>query len=57
MLAEDVGRRAHLEVVNEVIIRHEVRVPVLDDVAGVAAEEERLWRDGRCRPVCKRASA
>ena len=44
VLAEDVGRRAHLEVVDEVIIGHEVRVPVFDDVAGVAAEEERLGR-------------
>src|SRR6185369_750158 len=44
MLAEDVGRRAHLEVVYKVIIRDEVRVPVLDDVARVATEEEWLRR-------------
>src|SRR5215208_10113 len=44
MLAEDVGRRAHLEVVDEVIVGNQVGVPVLDNVAGVATEEEWLRR-------------
>ena len=57
MLAQDVCWRAHLKVVDEVIIRDEVRVPVLDDVARVATEEERLRRTTRCRWVCTRALA
>ncbi len=44
MLAEDVGRRAHLEVVELVDVRHQVGERVLDALAGVGAEEERLRR-------------
>src|SRR6185503_5201540 len=44
MLTDDVGRRAHLKIVDEVIIRDEVRMPVLDNVAGISAEEQRLGR-------------
>ena len=42
MLSEDVGGRAHLVVVNQVIVRHQVRMPVLNHVARVAAEEKRF---------------
>src|SRR6185503_16926431 len=44
VLAQDVGWRAHLEIIDEVIVRHEVRVPILDDVSTVPAEEERFRR-------------
>src|SRR5215510_4927355 len=55
MLANDVGRRPHLKIVDEVIVRHEVRMPVLDDVAGVSAEEEWLRRaSGATGSVLKR---
>src|SRR6185369_2987724 len=57
VLAQDVSGRANLKVVDEVIIRDEVRVPVLDDVARVAAEEERLRRAtaaAGCVSKCRR---
>ena len=44
MLADDVGRRADLEIVELVIAGQEVGKPVLDDVAAVGAEEQRLGR-------------
>ena len=47
MLAEDVSRRAHLEVVDVVVVGNQIRVPVLDNVAGIAAEEQRFgWTSG-----------
>src|SRR5688572_5084396 len=47
MLADDVGWRAHLKIVDEVVIRDEVGVPVLDDVAGISTEEQRFGRAAR----------
>ncbi len=44
VLPEDVGRRADLEVVELEVRRHQVGVPVLDDVVVGGAEEERLGR-------------
>ena len=44
MLAQDVGRCPHLKVVDEVVVRHEIVMPILDDVARVSEEEQRLGR-------------
>src|ERR1041385_5657818 len=50
VLADDVCRRAHLKIVDRVVVRYQIGVPILDDVATVAAEEKRLrWtRASRC---------
>jgi hypothetical protein len=50
VLAHDVGRRAHLEVVELVVARDEVGVVEGDAVARVGAEEEGL---GRARAVAR----
>src|SRR5262249_44441494 len=42
VLAEDVGRSSHLKIIDKVIVRYQIGVPVLDDVARVAAEEQRF---------------
>ena len=42
MLAQDVGRCAHLEIVHQVIVWDQIGMPVFDDVARVAAEEQWL---------------
>ena len=40
VLPDDVGRRAHLKVVQLVIAGHQIGVPELDDVVAVGPEEE-----------------
>src|SRR6185503_5564615 len=49
VLAENVCWCANLKIVDGVVVRHQVGVPILDDVATITAEEERLrWtRSGR----------
>ena len=44
MLADDVGRRAHLKVILLVNARHQIGVVERDAIVGVGAEEERLRR-------------
>src|SRR5262245_21065798 len=46
VLAKYVSRSSDLEIVQLVLVGHEVRVVVGDAVVGVGAEEERLWRTG-----------
>src|SRR5258706_3190542 len=40
VLTENVSSFAHLEIINHVIVGHQIRVPVFDDVSRVTAEEE-----------------
>ena len=40
VLADDVCGRAHLKIVDRVVVRHEIGMPILDDVATVTTEEE-----------------
>src|SRR5262245_60526036 len=47
MLAENVCRRAHLEVIDQVVVGYQVGMPILDDVSRVATEEKRLRRTPR----------
>ena len=42
VLADDVCWCANLKIIDVVLIRHEIGMPILDDVAGFAAEKERL---------------
>ena len=44
VLAQNIGRCAHLEIVHLVVIRHQVGVPVFDRVVGIRSEEEGLRR-------------
>src|SRR4026207_1685815 len=51
MLADDIGRRAHLEVILHVNTRHQIGVVERDAIVGVGAEEKwfRWFRSGRGR--------
>src|SRR5260370_16934910 len=42
VLAKNICGSTHLKCVELVIVGHQIRVPVFDDVPGVPAEEERL---------------
>ena len=45
---KDVGRRTHLKIVDEIVVRYQIGVPVLDNVAGIATEEQRFRRTPTC---------
>src|SRR5262245_32379206 len=44
VLSNYVCRRAHLKIVDKIVIRHKVGLPILDYVTGVGPEKERLRR-------------
>ena len=38
MLAQDIGWSSHLEIIQLVIVRYQIRVPVLDYISGIGPE-------------------
>src|SRR6185295_10233686 len=50
VLSQNIGGSTHLEVVNQIIVWHQIRVPILDDVSSVTTEEQRLRRTASAVP-------